>query len=255
MSDSNIQEQIERDGYHLLKGAFSAAECDAILATWQAKCLGDAHGIMRNARGEVVGARNLLTLWPEIASLTHQPGLMRSIRGILGQEIGLVRALYFDKPPGDSWALPWHKDMAIAVRDNRSSSSHFTHPTQKYGVAHVEAPEWLLAQMLTARIHLDEVNEENGPLRVAPGSHRGGKQNSACADPVHVLSGKGDVLLIRPLVSHASGHCKSDATGHRRILHLEFSPITELPDGYCWNWFIRLSSDDVAAERVSHPSK
>ena len=107
--------------------------------------------------------------------------------------------LYFDKPPGESWALPWHKDLAIAVRDNRLPSDHFARPTTKYGVPHVEAPAWLLERMLTARLHLDEVTDENGPLRVLPGSHRDGKE-----------SGSGRVNEVRCAVW--SRGCAPDAT-------------------------------------------
>ena len=41
--------------------------------------------------------------------------------------------------------------------------------------------------MLTARLHLDEVTEENGPLRVLPGSHRGGKDAGASGNEVRIL--------------------------------------------------------------------
>jgi ectoine hydroxylase-related dioxygenase (phytanoyl-CoA dioxygenase family) len=42
-------------------------------------------------------------------------------------------------------------------------------------VPHVEAPEEVLREMVTAGIHLDEVTDENGPLKVVPGSHLTGK--------------------------------------------------------------------------------
>ena len=66
--------------------------------------------------------------------------------------------------------------------------------------------------MLTVRIHLDEVTEENGPLQVIPGSHRSGKElrlNETL--PRTVLADQGDVLLMRPLLLHASS-----ATRHAR---------------------------------------
>src|SRR5262249_58384817 len=114
----------------------------------------------------------------------------------------LVRVLFFDKPPERSWALPWHKDLTVAVRDNRLPSRHFAKPTRKAGVPHVEAPPELLEAMLTARIHLDDVTEENGPLKVVPGSHRTGKALVLDgAVPHTVLAGRGDVLLLRPLVA------------------------------------------------------
>jgi hypothetical protein len=147
--------------------------------------------------------------------------------------------LYFDKPPEQSWALPWHKDMTIAVRNNRLPSEHFSKPTLKVGVPHVEAPQWLLENMLTLRLHLDDVTESNGPLKVLPGSHQSGKAaGSGKRIPVTILGGRGDVLAMRPLLSHCSNKSLPGTTLHRRILHYEFSGIPQLPDGYLWHDFV-----------------
>lgn len=237
-TDTNRIETIDRDGFDLVRGAFTDAECDRLLAEWESACASNAAGVMRNAAGEVYGARNIVELWPGVVRIMHQRGLIASLKGVLGAEFGLVRVLYFDKPPGDSWALPWHKDVAIAVKDNRLQSTEFERPTVKYGVPHVEAPTWLLDKMLTARLHLDEVTDENGPLKVLPGSHLGGKESSPGGDAVKILCDRGDVLLMRPLLAHCSGHSAADTARHRRILHLEFSPVRELPDGYEWHTFI-----------------
>jgi Phytanoyl-CoA dioxygenase (PhyH) len=159
---------------------------------------------------------------------------------MLGPGFGLVRVLYFDKPPDQSWALPWHKDMTIAVKNNRLPSEHFAKPTFKAGVPHVEAPEWLLENMLTLRLHLDDVTESNGPLKVLPGSHRTGKSGaSGDRAPITILGERGGILAMRPLLSHCSNKSQAETTQHRRILHYEFAGIGELPDGYAWHDFIR----------------
>jgi ectoine hydroxylase-related dioxygenase (phytanoyl-CoA dioxygenase family) len=129
--------------------------------------------------------------------------------------------------------------MTIAVRDNRLPGTRFARPTTKAGVPHVEAPTEVLEEMLTARIHLDEVTDENGPLRVLPGSHcRGKSLDVADGSPRSVLAGRGDVLLMRPLLAHSSGHSHPETCRHRRILHLEFAARPELPDGYAWHTFL-----------------
>jgi hypothetical protein len=46
---------------------------------------------------------------------------------------------------------------------------------QKSGLAHVEPPFELLAGMVTVRVHLDAAPETNGPLLIAPGSHKRGR--------------------------------------------------------------------------------
>jgi ectoine hydroxylase-related dioxygenase (phytanoyl-CoA dioxygenase family) len=161
------------------------------------------------------------------------------LAGVLGPDFGLVRVPFFDKPPRQTWALPWHKDLTVAVRDNRPRGSHFSHPTRKAGVPHAEAPLAVLEAMLTARIHLDDVTGENGPLKVIPGSHRAGKALALdAAPPRRVLAGRGDVLLIRPLVAHCSGKSEPGTARHRRVLHLEFAASAELPDGYAWHTFL-----------------
>ena len=43
---------------------------------------------------------------------------------------------------------------------------------------------------------------------------------------------RGDALLMRPLILHASGRSTSDR--HRRILHIEYAG-NDLPDGLHWN--------------------
>jgi Protein of unknown function (DUF3293)/Phytanoyl-CoA dioxygenase (PhyH) len=250
MTVPDLLPTIERDGFCLLRGAFSEGECNRLLAEWQMACEKNPLGVMRSATGAVYGARNLLGIWPDVLRVAHQPTIRDALRQILGPQFGVVRVLYFDKPPGESWALPWHKDLAVAVRDNRLASDHFGAPTTKYGVPHVEAPTWLLAQMVTARLHLDEVTDENGPLRVIPGSHRDGKESGATGNEVRILCHRGDVLLIRPLVSHASGHSRDGTTRHRRILHLEFSGIRKLPDGYQWHTFIQLTGSLEQLETV-----
>lgn len=173
-----------------------------------------------------------------VAEVWRRAPLLELLTAVLGPERGLVRALYFDKPPDRTWSLPWHKDLTIAVRDNTLASAEFARPTTKAGVPHVEAPCDLLQRMLTLRIHLDDVTDENGPLHVVPGSHAGGKSAAASErPPVAVHARAGDVLVMRPLVSHSSGSSLAGCRRHRRILHLEFAGQRVLPDGYAWHRF------------------
>jgi ectoine hydroxylase-related dioxygenase (phytanoyl-CoA dioxygenase family) len=153
---------------------------------------------------------------------------------------GIVRGLYFDKPAGTGWALPWHRDTTIAIKAH-GLFGRFAKPTVKAGVPHVEAPRELLSTMVTARIHLDDMTDDNGPLRVIPGSHVRQADDSGEAG-ITLRCAAGDVLLMRPLVLHASGHCAPWHTGSRRVVHLEFAPDPQLPDGCEWQTFIPLTS-------------
>jgi hypothetical protein len=234
--------RLEADGYALLADAFAPTAVAAILAEWAEVTRAHAAdaALLAGDGGPAYGARNLLDLWPRVVELARAPLVRTALLETLGDGAGVVRVLYFDKPPGHSWALPWHKDYSVAVRGHGESRA-LTKPTVKAGVPHVLAPQSVLDRMLTVRVHLDDVTAENGPLRVIPGSHRAYQQKDDPpreAVPIHCRAG--NVLLMRPLVTHASGHSTTDAPRHRRVVHLECAADRELPDGYAWNWFCKV---------------
>jgi hypothetical protein len=239
-TDRDWRPLLAADGFVLLRGVLTADEVREVIAEWDAVCARHAAdpAILAGERGPAYGARNLLRMWPAVVGLARRPGLLGPLLAILGPDAGVVRALFFDKPPGHSWALPWHKDYTVAVAEHRPSDV-FGKPTTKAGVPHVEAPAELLDRMVTARVHLDDMTEENGPLRVIPGSHRCSGEEG---EPVTVRCRAGDVLLMRPLLTHASGHCRPDTARHRRIVHLECAPSAEMPDGFRWHDFVPLAS-------------
>jgi hypothetical protein len=234
-------ERIERDGYAELAGVFDAAAVDAMTDELGAALVSAAAGesAIRSESGVVYAARNVLALWPRAADVWQVSPLLDALTVVLGSGLGLVRALFFDKPPGQTWALPWHKDVTIAVRDNRLPTARFEKPTRKAGVPHVEAPLEVLQGMLTARIHFDAVTDENGPLKVIPGSHHSGTTLAPPnVAPTVLHAARGDVLLMRPLLAHCSGKSTADTGRHRRVLHLEFASSPNLPDGYAWHDFV-----------------
>lgn len=234
--------QLERDGYTLLRHVFPATTVQSVLDAWQTlvEQRPDDPGLIRNANGVVFAGRNLVARFPLARDLWRCPKLLQVITATLGLDAGLVRGLWFDKPPDQTWSLAWHKDLTIAVERNDLPSTHFAHPTIKAGVSHVEAPVELLQRMLTLRVHLDPMTDDNGPLQVVPGSHHSGKQLAAETHSagVTILGEPGDVLVMRPLLTHASGNSREGTSQHRRILHLEFAGARELPDGYRWHDFV-----------------
>jgi hypothetical protein len=230
---------LEADGYVRMPGLLSAAECDTLSASLETH-LQTADPAIRGSEGAIYAARNLLDFWPEAATFWRKATLLETLVAILGPSAGLVRMLYFDKPPGQSWALPWHKDLTIAVAEHCGPWTAYRHPTRKAGVPHLEAPETVLETMLTLRLHLDEVIDENGPLKVIPGSHRTGKRLDLDGEVLVLHAGRGDGLLMRPLLAHASGRSHEGTTRHRRILHLEFAPHAELPEDVRWHRFLPL---------------
>jgi hypothetical protein len=232
--------ELDQHGIALLAAVYDTSAVGAIGTALEMAFAADrSEAVRRSESGCVFAARNILSLWPAAAVVWRQPSLFGAIRMALGPSFGLVRGLFFDKPPEHTWSLPWHKDLTIAVREHRPPNEQFSKPTTKVGVPHVEAPVEVLEHMLTARIHLDQATEENGVLYVVPGSHRLGKAMPADDHgAVPVIAAAGDVLLMRPLVAHCSGSSAEGTALHRRVLHLEFAASQELPGGYHWQEFI-----------------
>jgi hypothetical protein len=234
-------QEMETAGFVIVPAVFGKEETSNLVRDLISAISGSAAqcAAIRSREGGVYAARNVLALWPPAAKIWRQSPLPEMLAALLGPNYGLVRVLYFDKPPERTWSLPWHKDLTIAVRDNTRPSSRFTKPTRKAGVPHVEAPQELLEAMVILRIHLDDMIEENGPLKVIPGSHHSGKaMQMGEVPPRTILVDQGDILLIRPLVAHSSVCSHPDTKRHRRILHCEFAASPNLPDGYAWHDFV-----------------
>jgi hypothetical protein len=244
----SVIDEIERNGFALLPAVFTDEQAVQIAdGLMQAVERCEDPAVALRSRGVVYGARNVLDLYPPAKDLWQVPVLVDLLSAVLGPNFGLVRALYFDKPPARSWSLAWHKDLTIAVTDNSLASQHFCKPTLKAGVPHVEAPAKVLEIMLMLRIHLDDSTAANGPLQVIPGSHRSGKHidSGSAASPVTIFAHRGDVLAMRPLVTHASGESHAGTALHRRVLHLEFAGSSELADGFAWHTFAVLHAAHV----------
>jgi ectoine hydroxylase-related dioxygenase (phytanoyl-CoA dioxygenase family) len=95
-----------------------------------------------------------------------------------------------------------------------------------------------MEQMLAVRLHLDDCGEENGPLQVLPGSHLAGRLDAekiqawrARAPVAPCIVKRGGVILMRPLLLHASSVAQNPA--HRRVIHLEYA-MHALPAGLDW---------------------
>lgn len=234
------QWNLRRDGICILPQAISGETVDQLLDVCRKAFQSDSAGVRaRSSRGHVYAARNLIDSIPEVSTAWQCDAIVSFLRITMGEQFGLVRALFFDKPPDRTWALAWHKDTSIAVKDNTIESPSFSRPTTKAGVPHLIACDEVLASMLTLRVHLDEVTEENGPLRVIPQSHLSSTCEGAGIDAaVDILAMPGDVLAMRPMISHCSGSSHPATRRHRRILHLEFASNSRLPDAIQWQNFV-----------------
>jgi len=86
-------------------------------------------------------------------------------------------------------------------------------------------------------VHLDDSTAANGPLRVIPGSHNLGVLSDAGigevvarARPHECTVGRGGIVVMRPLLVHASS--KSAVPDPRRVLHIEYTSALLLAPGH-----------------------
>jgi hypothetical protein len=168
-------------------------------------------------------------------------GMLRAANAIaaifLGPASRPVRAMLLDKSAEKNWALGWHQDRTIAVRERRPAEG-FHSWTVKDGLNHVEPPFELLERMLALRIHLDAVGPDNAPLRIIRGSHRLGRIAEAGLSAVvengeafDCVAASGDVWAYAASIVHASE--RSAVPARRRVLQVSYS-ADQLPDGLEW---------------------
>ena len=178
------------------------------------------------------GARHLLSL-PQFVALARDPRLIELAANVLGCEPVPFGATLFDKSTEANWLVAWHQDTALPLVERRDVQDWGPWST-KGGVVYAHAPAEALAQVVALRLHLDDSTLENGPLRVLPGTHSVGVLSDAQIhqlaqriEPVACAVGRGGVLVMRPLLVHASS--KSVGRVPRRVLHFEYSAS----EGFC----------------------
>lgn len=155
---------------------------------------------------------------------------------LIGAPAQPVRAILLDKSDEANWAVGWHQDRTIAVRDRREVEGYGKW-TLKAGMTHVEPPFAMLQRMVTARVHLDDVGADNGPLLIVPGSHRLGRLieseigRAEKRDAFACVANIGDVWLYATPILHASEASRKPSG--RRVLQIDFS-ADQLPGGLRW---------------------
>lgn len=145
-----------------------------------------------------------------------------------------IQAIAFDKTPGTNWKVTWHQDVMFPFA-RAVQCDGFTLPSNKEGVDYARPPTAVLEALLAVRIHLDDCDGTNGPLRVSSGTHRRGVIRSSEIAAVVAQYGEtmcaaklAEALLMKPLLLHASS--SAVVPKHRRVLHLVFhsgEPIAE----------------------------
>ena len=212
------------DGFAVIDDLVSSLECDNLAA--------HVNSISQRS----AGCRCLLNYdWCRDASENIRTRMTSELDFVPGSVI--VQCTYFHKTAEKNWLVAWHQDRSILV-DSQVESTDLTGWSRKEGMIFVHAPDVILSEMFAVRLHLDNSTPHNGPLRIIPGSHRNGTLSTDQVEHAHknnsemtCLVRKGGVLVIRPLLLHASS--KSNTMEPRRVLHFLFGP-KQLPYGLAW---------------------
>ena len=219
-----IAYQASEPGFGIAEMVLSVEECDAIVSS-----ISNANV----SRGRA-GARHLMRV-SEVARLATDERLLSIARRELHTEPFPFRATLFEKTGKANWLVVWHQDTALPLR-RRSDAPGWGPWSVKAGILYAHAPAWALSQIVALRVHLDESNEANGPLRVVPRSHQFGVlADNEIAEIVkdhgsfECVVPKGAILAMSPLIIHSSSKARVDAP--RRVLHLEYAAAQSLGDG------------------------
>ncbi len=181
----------------------------------------------------VAGTRCLLDVPGVRAAARH---LLTELEdaGVLPAGAVAVQAIAFDKTPSANWKVTWHQDVMFPFAAPVSHPG-FDVPSVKDGVPFARPPRGVLEEMLAVRLHLDDCDPTNGPLRVSPGTHALGILKNAevaarlAAHGEHTcLAAEGEALLMRPLLLHASS--QATAPKHRRVLHVVYHSGRPIPE-------------------------
>ena len=210
---------LEAQGFALAQSSLSQEICEELRNT----LFHDASAGERCLLDQPVVRETVLSLKRELIKSGH-----------LSLEAVAIQAIAFNKTPTTNWKVAWHQDLMFPF--GKPVTAHDFHlPTIKQGIDHARPPASILEQLLAVRLHLDDCDSTNGPLRVSPGTHRAGilrtsEIQAQVADhgEVTCLAKTGELLLMRPLTLHASS--KATAPKHRRILHLVYHSGDPIPE-------------------------
>lgn len=209
-------EAIEEHGFAVVPQVLSTRELIPILVS-----LAD----LEPPRGKA-GIRHVVN-HPTVKVVAQNPRLLEMAQAVLGSTAFPFRATLFDKTPEGNRLLSWHQDTALPVQD-RIETPGWSTWQEKEGVLYAQAPASVLEQVLALRLHLDDCSEQNGPLRVIPGTHGLGilseaeiERHATYDDPTDCVAARGGIVAMRPLVIHASSRSRSQAPV--RVLHIEYA--------------------------------
>ena len=215
---------LNNKGYQIIPQLISTTEQNLLLAEFDQLSQTSQRGCVRHVLDR--------------STVIHKFANSKRLIPYLPDKAQPVRCILFDKTPEHNWPVAWHQDLTIAVTE-RHETPEYTNWSIKDGVIHVQPPEALLQNMVTLRLHLDDTTATNGALKVIERSHLYGKIPSeqigqfTCENQVTCECSAGDLLIMKPLILHASD--RSKCPSHRRIIHIEYIDRELLHPNLSWH--------------------
>lgn len=230
--------RIAGQGFLVTESLYSNDEVDAVL---QIIDNADTSKDTFRKSNDLFAVRQFFKELPDVLPVLLNNRLKQWINTLFGEGYFIVKSIYFDKPAGSNWYVAYHQDLTISV-DQKKELPGFGPWTVKQNHFAVQPPLPVLENNFTIRIHLDDTTEENGALKVVPGSHLKGVYrpetiNWNTESEITCQVPRGGVMLMKPLLLHSSGRTTNNQK--RRVVHVEFS-AAELPEGLQWSERINL---------------
>lgn len=243
----------KENGYLLVKGVFNAAEVEE-MRNGVENIINRAAASKRDAnaawQGEYLPPEELRKLvlkgFHDVhyhdASFTRaviHPNMTAVLSKLIGPNVQLHHSKMLVKPPENGAAFPMHQDHPYFPHEQHS--------------------------MLAASVHLDRADDENGCLRVIPGSHRIGTiphvgrhylnhKEYPISDGTPCPADAGDVLFFSYLTIHGSNTNRSERT--RRNVLFQYRDASDLPSQNVhinWGQGLMVCGENPFFERA-HPN-
>ena len=164
-----------------------------------------------------------------------------TLRQLLPVDAVAIQCTLFEKSPSSNWLVGLHRDLSVCVSE-KVTATGWRGWSEKEGMIFVQPPRSVIAELVAVRIHLDACPVSAGALRVIPQSHRQVESDWRITQDrgeIYVPVQRGDAVLIRPLLLHASS--KASVPSRRRVLHFLFAPMrlpTALDATVSWRWIV-----------------
>ena len=163
-------DQLNSNGFVITNDIYTSGEVDNIL---QQINQADSNNDMFRKSEDLFAIRRFLHEVPSVRYSIFNRKLRTILNELFTDGCFVVKSIYFDKPQASNWYVAYHQDLTISV-NKKISLDGFNLWTTKYNQFSVQPPLPVLENVVTIRIHLDDTDENNGALKVIPGSHANG---------------------------------------------------------------------------------